>query len=168
MYHDVTQRVADRFLRDAAAKKVSPTQLEVLIHPDRIRTPTQVKNADKLVELGFLEKEPHPSNPDLIIYYRTREGEDYLRELEEAKGDLTRENIYEIARKFPDFTDPRVDLDRMCINLAIRDPAHGNTVVDTVRKVPTDKEIEKIVNELNSELKHRNLKTRERWKYIPK
>jgi DNA-binding MarR family transcriptional regulator len=168
MFREVIQRVAARFIQAAAAKKLSPTQLEVLVHPDRIRTPTQVKNADKLVELGFLEKKPHPSNPNLILYYRTTEGGEYLKKLEDAKDDLTPENIHEVARKFPDFTNPRVDVDRGCIFLAIRDPSHGNTAVDTVRKVPTDKEVENIVNELTKEIKHRALKTRERWKYIPR
>lgn len=141
--------------------------MDVLLHPDQIRTSTQQKNADKLVELGLLEKNPHPS-PDSYLYYRTKEGDEYLKKLEDAKDDLTRENIHEIAQKFPDFTNPRVDVDKGCIFLAIRDPIHGNTAVETVWKVPTNKEIERIVNDLQKEIKHRALKTQERWRYIPR
>jgi hypothetical protein len=162
----IIAKVVSRISADK--KKLNPTQLEVLEHPDRLRTTTQVKTAEKLVEMGLLDKTPHDYKPDVFYYRRTADGQKYLKVLEDAKDDLTDENIYEIARKFPNFTDPRVDLDRRCIDLAIRDPAHGNVAVHSVRKVPSDRDIEKIVNDLMSEIKHRALKTQERWKYIPK
>jgi len=160
--------VAKVAARVAAQKKLNPTQLEVLEHPDRLRTNTQLKTADKLVEMGFLEKTPHAYREGVFHYQRTQEGQNYLNALEAAKDDLTAENIYEIARKFPDFVGPRVDIDRRCIDLVIRDPDHGNTVVRRVTKVPSDRDIEKTVNDMLGELKHRAQKTRERWKYIPR
>lgn len=161
----IVARVVSRF--SAAQKKLSPTQLEVLEHPDRLRTKTQYQAADKLVEMGLLEKVPL-ARPNAFYYKPTPEGFKYLRTIEDAKDNLTSENIYEIARKFPDFVGPRVDVDRLAITLVIRDPAHGNTVVRTVTKVPSDKDIEKIVNDMMGDLKHRALQTRERWKYIPR
>lgn len=160
--------IANITARFAAKKKLTSTQLEVLENPDRLRTATQVKTAEKLVEMGLLEKRPRLWDPDAVYYIRTQEGQKYLDDLEDAKDDLTRENIGEIAHKFPDLVSPRVDLDRLCINLVIRDAAHGNTIVRRVKKVPSNQDIEKIVNDMLGDMKHRAQKTRERWKYIPR
>lgn len=159
---EIITRVSSRV---TSTQKLNPTQLGVLEHPDRLKTKTQYTTADKLVEMGFLKKKTGLMG---VFYDRTEEGQEYLNSLDDDKDDLTEENIREVWGKFPALVNPRVDIDRMCINLVIRDPAHGNTVVRTVKKVPSDKDVEKIVNDMLSDLKHRALKTVERWKYIPR
>lgn len=153
----------------ASKKKLNPTQLKVLENPDRVRTKTEEKTLADLVELGYVEAHTPEYTWNKPWYSRTQEGQDYLNALENDKESLTPENIREVARKFPDFLKPRIDIDRLRIDLVLQDPAHGNTAVHTVKKVPKDnKEVEKIVNDLLEEIRHRGKATRERWKYIPR
>lgn len=166
----MTDQIVSRVVARVATtnKKLNPTQLKVLEHPDRVRTKTEEKALATLVELGYVEKHT-PSFGGRPWYSRTREGQEYLKALENDKESLTPDNIQEVARKFPSFLNPRIDIDRLTVELVLRDPTHGNTAVHTVKKVPRDnKEVEKIVNDLLEEIRHRGRETRERWKYIPR
>jgi hypothetical protein len=156
----------------ASQKKLNPTQIGVLEHPDRIRTKTQEKAAEALVELELLEKKQELYDPTSFFYDRTQKGQDYLESLENEKDELTPENISEIADKFsklPTNVEVLTNIEQLKITLIIRDAMHGNTVVHTVKKVPkNDKEIDKIYNDMIEEIRDRGRKTRRRWKYIPK
>ncbi len=160
------QEIVARVVQRAAnvRVKLTPPQFDLLERPQRIKKPNPT--VQKLINLGLLEE---VQTPEKTVYWqRTPAGNELYKELTRVDRKMTPEEIEQVYHLFDQFrgVERRMDVDRGLVDLAISDPAHGNTVVRRIQKVITQDEANRIVKSLQTEMKERARETRTRWRYI--